>query len=192
MSSKKFHKVIDHGVVLEDYSAMSDTLHNLTVTILDKIFQGLEKAVKSMTRDEIAEVCNTSAETVIRLLNKKRGTNPERFTLNMAIKLWEGLGHSPETLIADCNIDPAQAAKIKKIESSPVSELLTLMIEVLADHDMVNPVYLGDIKSKLELIKLGIDDAKQMKDAQEPPPQPIERRINKDPYHGPDRRKKVA
>lgn len=150
MSRKISLTVIDQMVCLVDHEVMTETLHRLSPEILKKIFIELQIFAESKTHEYIAEHCNTSPETITRFLNKKRGANPERFTLNMALKLWEGLGHPPETLIADCNVDPLLAERIKRIQESEWKELFDLLINVLGDAEYADPVELGEVKGDLK------------------------------------------
>jgi hypothetical protein len=103
------------------------------------------------------------------------------------------LGHQPIST-EKCNIDPTQAAKIKKIESSQYADLLNLVLDILANHDLANADHLKRIQGRLEVIKEDIEAAKEKAEAH-PPQQKFEgeeRRINMDPYHGPERREKAA
>jgi len=147
-------------VVLMDYVFMVERLHKLTPKIILKIFSNLERAKKTHTFDELAEFCNTSQENLVRIFNKRRGKNPERFTLNMALKLWEGLGHPPETLIADCNVEPLLAAKIKRIQASDYNHALQLFLEVFADWEYANPQELAKVEGYLEAIRDRIIEAR--------------------------------
>jgi len=149
-------------VVSCDHRPMTDRLHPKTQAIIDKIFKRLEDLKKAKTFDELAELCQTSQENMVRIFNKRRGQNPERFTLNMALKIWTGLGNQPETLIADCSLDPLLVAKIRKIQASEYREVFDLMVEVLKDYEYANPGQLALIKAALETVKAAIIDQKNL------------------------------
>lgn len=146
---------------------MPETLHRLSPKILRRIFEELKKLSESKTHEDIAEYCNTSPETITRFLNKKRGANPERFTLNMALKLWQGLGHPPETLIADCNVEPLLAERIKRIQESDYRGLFELLVDVLKDYEFADPGQLAMVEAGLKTIRETIFSRKE-----QPPAEP--------------------
>lgn len=79
--------------------AMKDDFppHRLVPIVIDKIKQKILEAKIELGSDAaVAERCNTSSETIQRTRTSKRGTN---LTLNMALKIWEGLGNDPGDLI---------------------------------------------------------------------------------------------
>lgn len=96
--------VIDHILFLGNPEiVMKDDFppHWLVPIIIDRIKQKIAEAKIELGSDAaIAEKCNTSSETIQRTRTSKRGTN---LTLNMALKIWEGLGNDPGDLIPSLN-----------------------------------------------------------------------------------------
>lgn len=78
----------------------------------------------------------------------------------MALKIWEGLGHSPETLIADCNVDPLWAAKIKRIQASEYARIIELFLEVFSNWEYASPAELAKVEGYLEMIRDRIIEVK--------------------------------
>ena len=106
MSRKNYLVAIDFQPTFPDHFPMpAEMVHRLVFNIIEKLLQGLKELSKTHTREEIAELCKTSQETIVRIMNRKRGF-PEKFSLNMALKIWEGLGNPPETLLCPEPLQP--------------------------------------------------------------------------------------
>jgi len=122
-------------------------LHPLVLKVLDKIIQELKAPRKSRySYEEIAEKANTTPVTISRIANKERGSN---ISLDMAVKIWEGLGYQPETLLTDDHeqsiIDPRLAEKIAKILNGPLANFFNLVVNLLSNIEKPNAMVLAAI-----------------------------------------------
>lgn len=141
-----------------------EDIHPLFESIRQKILDLIDKKNKEgISLEKIGEMCGLTKTHISTLRSGKRGSN---FSLNAALKIWTGLGHPPETLIADCNIEPLIAAKIKQIQKGEYDRLLFLMINVLYDLEYVNDLReLSKVEGYLEAIWDRIVNFKEQKQA---------------------------
>lgn len=72
-------------------------IHRLVPVIRDKLLKLIDKFIKEgYSQEKIGEMCGLSKVHISTLLSGRRGRN---LTLNVALKIWEGLGNPPETLL---------------------------------------------------------------------------------------------
>lgn len=126
----------------------------LTSKIIDKIRDEIviktDKKHNGVSLAELADRCDCDP---VFLGFIKKGERGPGIKLDYAIRIWTGLGHPPETLIADCNVEPILAERIKRIQEGEYAELLTLLINVLFDIAFVEDVReLAKVEGYLEAI----------------------------------------
>ena len=135
-----------------------NNIHRLLNPIRNKILNLIEiKLKEGFTLEQIGEMCDLTKTHISTLRSGKRGAN---LTLNVALKIWEGLGNPPETLIIDCNVKPLLAEKIKRIQASDYAQVLNLFIEVFSDWEYASPRELGEIEGALKMIRNRIIEIK--------------------------------
>jgi len=107
--------------------------HRLVPIIVDKIKEKILEAKAELGSDaKVAEKCNTSSETIQRTRTSKRGTN---LTLNMALKIWEGLGKDPGDLIPYTNRKKSIGLKDFSPEQS---QLIDSVIEIINESENID------------------------------------------------------
>lgn len=142
-----------------------EEIHPLFDSIRQKILDLIDKKVsEGLTLEKIGDLCGLTKVHISTLRSGKRGKN---FSLNAALKIWEGLGNSPETLIADCNVDPLLAVKIKNIQKSEYWPLFVLLVETLKDYEYADP---GQLSMLEACLKIARDTIIFRKDQQAEPP----------------------
>ena len=126
-------------------------LHRLVNPIRNKILNLIELKLKEgFTEEQLGGMCDFTKTQISTLRSGRRGAN---LTLNAALKIWEGMGYPPETLIADCNVEPLLAKKIKRIQASDYARVLNLFLEVFSNWEYANPQRLTKIEGYLEAVK---------------------------------------
>jgi len=127
----------------------------VTIEIINKLASIIrqicpKKGRKEITLAKLSEKCNCTPEFLGYLRDGKQGRG---IKLDYAIKIWLGLGHPPETLIADCNIDPLWAAKIKRVQASEYARIIELFLEVFSNWEFASPTELAKVEGYLEMIR---------------------------------------
>jgi plasmid maintenance system antidote protein VapI len=101
--------------------------HPLSEGTIRRIVEEVRRAWQSgKTQEEIAEACGTTQKHIHSII---KGKTLNKFTIDMALMLWTGLGHRPETLIPGDLID---YEKLEQIASGEYAELLADFVELLA------------------------------------------------------------
>lgn len=133
------------------YNLAMEDIHPLFESIRRKILDLIDqKNREGLSLEKIGELCGLTKTHISTLRSGKRGAN---FSLNAALKIWTGLGHPPETLIADCNIEPILAKKIKQIQQGEYARLLALLVNILCDLEYVDDLReLAKVEGYLEAI----------------------------------------
>jgi plasmid maintenance system antidote protein VapI len=124
-------------------------LDPLTIEIIDKIVNELQKAWdngKGLKQWQIAEKCQTSQKHINNLIH---GNFRDRFTLDMAIKIWIGLGHDPSTFFPGQNIG-------ETLINEKCRDTYRLFMEVISAGDKIDPEYLKGIESILKMVRAHI------------------------------------
>jgi hypothetical protein len=101
--------------------------HPLSEETIMRIVEEVRRAWRNgKTQEEIAEACGTTQKHIHSII---KGKTLNKFTIDMALMLWTGLGHRPETLIPGGLID---YEKLEQIASGEYAELLSDFVELLA------------------------------------------------------------
>lgn len=126
-----------------------DDIHKKLLALID------DWIGKGYSAEKIGDICGLSKIQIYGLLKKpgEKGYRGANLSLNTAIRIWEGLGHPPETLIADCNVAPLLAEKIKRIQASEYNELFELCVEVLKNWEYINEIDAEDLIEIRTLLK---------------------------------------
>lgn len=134
-----------------DENILDNELHPLVNIVKTKIL-GLinERRSEGLSDEKLGELCGFSKTYMHEIRKKLKG---DRFTLNAALKIWQGLGHPPETLIADCNVEILAAERIKRIQASDYNRTLILFLEVFSNWEHANPSELAKVEAYLEMIR---------------------------------------
>ncbi|MDD3579481.1 MAG: helix-turn-helix transcriptional regulator [Desulfobacca sp.] len=112
------------------------TTHRGVELVLKKILAGVEAALQEgETQASLAEKCGITHQQMNRLIRGLRGSN---LTLNMAFKIWEGLGHKLEYLFPG-PIPEQLLIKTGDIIRGSDAELLNQFIDILHNrHSFCN------------------------------------------------------
>ena len=101
--------------------------HPLSEETIMRIVEEVRRAWRNgKTQEEIAEACGTTQKHIHSII---KGKTLNKFTIDMALMLWTGLGHRPETLIPGGLIN---YEKLEQIAAGEYAELLADFVELLA------------------------------------------------------------
>ena len=113
--------------------------------VLKKIRDGIHESDK--THEEIGDKSGVASETIGRIAGGKRGKN---LSLNMALRIWEGLGNQPETLLIALEPDALTARRVQAILSGPRADLFKLFLEVLHAGGEAEPFEMSELQGFLK------------------------------------------
>jgi hypothetical protein len=138
-SIKKYHVVMDKFIFLGDIpNIMKNPPHKKLSLYLDILRQDIGDALlKGETQESLAEKCSTSGETIGRILGGKRGKN---LSVDIALKIWDGLGILQERL--GQTLPPEFARKVKNLGQDEM-DLLMKFVDLLSFKDAVPTVLMA-------------------------------------------------
>ena len=104
------------------------SVHPKVKSVLERILSAVEVALQQgETQASLAEKCGITHQQMNRLIRGLRGSN---LTLNMAFKVWEGLGKSIDHLFPG-PVPEDIMVKTEEIYQSPDAEVLKQFVEIL-------------------------------------------------------------
>lgn len=139
----------------------------ITNEIVSKIRQEIilqtDKKNRGISLAELADRCECDPVFLGFIRKGERGPG---IKLDYAIRIWTGLGHPPETLIADCAVEPLLAARIKRIQAGDYARTLELFAEVFSNWEHASPTELAKVEAYLEMIRDRIIESKDRQEAE--------------------------